>query len=41
METVCSSGILVSTNAFPPGGKAQPGHDADHSPPSSDEVMNE
>jgi hypothetical protein len=24
-----------------PGGKARPGHDADHSPPSSAEVVNE
>jgi len=24
-----------------PGGKARPGRDADHSPPSSAEVMNE
>jgi hypothetical protein len=24
-----------------PGGKVQPGHDTDHSPPSSAEVMNE
>jgi hypothetical protein len=27
--------------SFPPGVKARPGHDADHSPPSSAEVMNE
>jgi hypothetical protein len=31
----------VGTGGSFPGGKARPGHDADHSPPSSAEVKNE
>jgi hypothetical protein len=31
----------MGTGAPFPGGKARPGHDADHSPPSSAEVVNE
>jgi hypothetical protein len=29
---------LMGTGVFAPGGKARPGRDADHSPPSSAEV---
>jgi hypothetical protein len=32
---------LMGTGGPFPRGKAQPGHDADHSPPSSAEVKNE
>jgi hypothetical protein len=31
----------MDTGGFLPGGKARPGRDADHSPPSSAEVRNE
>jgi len=31
----------MGTGGLFPGGKARPGRDADHSPPSSAEVMNE
>jgi hypothetical protein len=31
----------VGTRGLFPGGKAWPGHDTDHSPPSSTEVVNE
>jgi hypothetical protein len=31
----------MGTGGSFPGGKARPGHDADHSPPSSAEVKNE
>jgi hypothetical protein len=31
----------MGTEGPVPGAKAQPGHDADHSPPSSTEVKNE
>jgi hypothetical protein len=33
--------VTVGTGGPFPGGKARPGRDADHSPPSSAEVMNE
>jgi hypothetical protein len=32
---------LMGTGGSFPGGKARPGHDTDHSPPSSAEVKNE
>jgi hypothetical protein len=32
--------LTFLTGSFP-GGKARPGRDADHSPPSSEEVMKE
>jgi hypothetical protein len=32
---------IMGTGGPFPGGKARPGRDADHSPPSSTEVMNE
>jgi hypothetical protein len=32
---------IMGTGGPFPGGKVQPGHDADHSPPSSAEVVNE
>jgi hypothetical protein len=48
----CSPCVQTGSGAHPasysmgtggsfPGGKARPGHDADHSPPSSAEVKNE
>jgi hypothetical protein len=33
--------IIMGTGGSFPGGKARPGRDADHSPPSSAEVKNE
>jgi hypothetical protein len=38
--TYPASNPMVTGGAFP-GGKARPGRDADHSPPSSAEVKNE
>jgi hypothetical protein len=36
-----SASCTMGTGGPFPGGKARPGHDADHSPPSSAEVVNE
>jgi hypothetical protein len=40
IEVRSLTGADFSSNPFP-GGKARPGRDADHSPPSSAEVKNE
>jgi hypothetical protein len=37
----CTMGTAMSTGGPFPRGKARPGRDADHSPPSSAEVENE
>jgi hypothetical protein len=44
VQTGCGShpaSCPIGTGGSFPGGKARPGHDADHSPPSSAEVVNE